>query len=128
MMMSNLTPAMRTLLRLEALLVLILSVAIYHYQHYSGWLFAGCFLLPDISFIAYALGKKAGAIGYNIAHSYIGPILCGLVFVWLQQPFWLITALIWCAHIGFDRTLGYGLKYAEGFGYTHLGRLNNKQR
>jgi hypothetical protein len=39
-----------------------------------------------------------------------------------------MAALIWCAHIGFDRTLGYGLKYAEGFGYTHLGRLNNKQR
>ena len=32
-------------------------------------------------------------------------------------------ALIWIAHIGLDRALGYGLKYATGFGDTHLGRI-----
>ena len=31
--------------------------------------------------------------------------------------------LIWCAHIGLDRALGDGLKYATGFAYTHLGRI-----
>jgi hypothetical protein len=31
--------------------------------------------------------------------------------------------LIWVAHIGFDRLLGYGLKYPTGFGNTHLGKL-----
>ena len=31
--------------------------------------------------------------------------------------------LIWTAHIGFDRALGYGLKYPTGFGDTHLGRI-----
>ncbi len=126
--MSDLTPPMRRLLRLEALLVLILSVAIYHSQHYSWGVFAACVLIPDISFLAYTLGNKAGAIGYNMAHSYIGPALCGLAFVVFQQPGWLMAALIWCAHIGFDRTLGYGLKYAAGFAYTHLGRLNSKRR
>jgi hypothetical protein len=30
-------------------------------------------------------------------------------------------ALIWTAHIGFDRMMGYGLKYATAFGATHLG-------
>lgn len=30
-------------------------------------------------------------------------------------------ALVWAAHVGFDRMLGYGLKYASGFGHTHLG-------
>jgi Domain of unknown function (DUF4260) len=36
----------------------------------------------------------------------------------------LLTAvgLIWIAHIGFDRALGYGLKYPTRFGDTHLGR------
>ncbi|AGO54910.1 DUF4260 family protein [Serratia plymuthica] len=68
------------------------------------------------------------AIGYNLAHSYIGPALCALLFVLFPQLFWLMTALIWCVHIGFDRTLGYGLKYAKGFAYTHLGRLNDKHR
>jgi hypothetical protein len=35
----------------------------------------------------------------------------------------LLIAMIWLAHIGFDRALGYGLKYASGFGFTHLGRI-----
>ncbi len=35
----------------------------------------------------------------------------------------LAIALIWINHIGVDRLLGYGLKYSEGFGVTHLGRL-----
>jgi hypothetical protein len=34
-------------------------------------------------------------------------------------------ALIWANHIGIDRMLGYGLKYAEGFRFTHLGRIGN---
>ena len=38
------------------------------------------------------------------------------------SPFSLI-AMIWLAHIGFDRALGYGLKYASGFGFTLLGRI-----
>ena len=35
----------------------------------------------------------------------------------------LSIALIWMAHIGMDRALGYGLKYQKGFGFTHLGRI-----
>ena len=31
---------------------------------------------------------------------------------------WL--ALIWCAHIGMDRLLGFGLKYPDAFKHTHL--------
>ena len=27
---------------------------------------------------------------------------------------------IWFVHLGADRALGYGLKYATGFGDTHL--------
>jgi hypothetical protein len=32
-------------------------------------------------------------------------------------------ALIWLAHIGVDRLLGYGLKYPTAFTDTHLGRV-----
>ena len=32
-------------------------------------------------------------------------------------------ALIWLAHIGFDRSLGYGLEYPSGFRDTHLQRV-----
>jgi hypothetical protein len=35
----------------------------------------------------------------------------------------LPLALIWANHIGVDRLLGFGLKYGDGFGFTHLGRV-----
>ena len=41
----------------------------------------------------------------------------------MAAPLMLSIAMIWLAHIGFDRALGYGLKYAGGFGFTHLGRI-----
>jgi len=41
----------------------------------------------------------------------------------LDSPLTLSIALIWLAHIGIDRALGYGLKYETGFTYTHLGRI-----
>ena len=37
-------------------------------------------------------------------------------------------ALIWVAHIGFDRMLGYGLKYPTAFGHTHLGVVGKLRR
>jgi hypothetical protein len=39
------------------------------------------------------------------------------------EPIAAAGGLIWAAHIGFDRGLGYGLKYPTGFGDTHLGRV-----
>jgi hypothetical protein len=36
------------------------------------------------------------------------------------------VALIWSAHIGIDRALGYGLKYGDGFASTHLGPIGRK--
>jgi hypothetical protein len=41
----------------------------------------------------------------------------------LASPLWLSIAMIWMAHIGIDRALGYGLKYSAGFGFTHMGRI-----
>ena len=41
----------------------------------------------------------------------------------LASPLTLSIAMIWLAHIGIDRALGYGLKYSAGFGFTHLGRI-----
>jgi len=38
----------------------------------------------------------------------------------------LSIAMIWLAHIGIDRALGYGLKYSTGFNFTHLGRIGRR--
>ena len=41
----------------------------------------------------------------------------------MASPLVLSIAMIWLAHIGIYRALGYGLKYGAGFGFTHLGRI-----
>jgi hypothetical protein len=55
-------------------------------------------------------------------HSYIAPLLLGLIAHFGQVPVLLPIALIWIAHIGLDRAFGYGLKYGSAFGDTHLGQ------
>lgn len=113
----------KKMLRLEGLCVLIVSLFAYS-KYGTGWsIFAWCFLLPDISLIGYLAGPRIGACTYNAAHSYIGAIgslAASMIFPSIAPT---SMALIWLAHIGFDRSLGYGLKYAEGFGYTHLGKI-----
>ena len=39
------------------------------------------------------------------------------------RPIYISLGLIWFAHIGFDRMMGFGLKYPTRFGDTHLGRI-----
>lgn len=115
--------AVRLVLRLEGLCVLIAASAAYS-KFGLGWgTFTLFFLLPDVSFLGYLAGPKVGAVSYNFAHSYIGAVTCLVAGLALPAPTVLCAGIIWCAHIGFDRALGYGLKYSEGFGFTHLGRI-----
>jgi hypothetical protein len=52
-----------------------------------------------------------------------GPILLALAGLFVRYEPAMAVALIWLAHCGFDRALGYGLKYEAGFGFTHLGHI-----
>jgi uncharacterized protein DUF4260 len=113
----------RLLLRLEGAALLVIAVVLYARAGTSWWLFAVLVLAPDLSFIGYLAGPKVGAIAYNAAHATIGPIALAVIGIYAPSPLSLAVALIWLAHIGADRLLGYGLKYAAGFGFTHLGRI-----
>lgn len=114
------TDAVRFVLRLEELCVLIATSVAYS-KFGLGWgTFALLFLTPDVSLLGYLADPKASAVSYNSAHSYIGAIACLMAGFVLPVPAILCAGIIWCAHIGFDRALGYGLKYSEGFGFTHL--------
>ncbi|MDM0010830.1 DUF4260 domain-containing protein [Variovorax sp. J22P168] len=113
----------RTVLRLEGLAVLVAATLAYG-QLGAGWgAFAMLFFVPDFSLLGYLAGPKVGAASYNAAHSYLGPLAAIALGVLGEQPVALAAGLIWCAHIGFDRLLGFGLHYASGFGTTHLGRI-----
>lgn len=90
------------------------------------WLAVLIFLAPDLSFLGYLLGPKAGGFVYNTVHIYgLGAafLAAGLS---LSLPVCAALGALWLAHAGFDRMLGYGLKLPEGFAFTHLGRIGKK--
>jgi hypothetical protein len=117
------TGGLRTLLRLEGLTLFAGMTLLYAVWGGSWWIYAILFLVPDLSFAAYLWGPRAGAIVYNTAHSYMAPMTLMTGGFGMDSPLVLSIAMIWLAHIGIDRALGYGLKYSAGFGFTHLGRI-----
>jgi hypothetical protein len=114
---------LRALLRLEGLTLFAGMTLLYTVWGGYWWIYAVLFLAPDLSFLGYLAGPKAGAVVYNAAHSYMAPMALMTSGFALASPLTLSIAMIWLAHIGFDRALGYGLKYSAGFGFTHLGRI-----
>jgi Domain of unknown function (DUF4260) len=116
-----------TLLRLEGLAAAAISAVLYARLGASWWLFAALWLAPDLSMLGYATGRPCwGARIYNAFHTYALPALLALAALALHARGVVPFALIWVNHIGVDRMLGYGLKYSDGFGFTHLGRIGRK--
>ncbi len=118
---GHVTGAARVILQLEGGAVLALAALAFGRLDGSWGLFAALFLVPDLSMLGYLAGPRIGAVGYNIGHSYLGPLLLAAAGAARGEPLLLQLATIWVAHVGFDRLLGYGLKSAAGFGFTHLG-------
>lgn len=111
------------LLRLEGLAALGLGVWLYARQDASWLLFVLLLLAPDLSMMGYLGGNRTGAIAYNLAHTYAAPAILVAIGMASGNDLLVSLALIWTAHIGMDRAIGYGLKYAEGFKITHLSRV-----
>jgi hypothetical protein len=110
----------RLLLRAEGAFIFALTLWLYHAGHYPWWLFAALFLAPDLFMLGYLKNAKFGAASYNLVHTLVAPMLLLLVALFSPVPACIPYALIWLSHIGFDRMLGYGLKYPTFFKDTHL--------
>jgi hypothetical protein len=117
------TGGVRTILRLEGLALFALALGGYIRLGEPWWLFVVLFLAPDLSFLGFLAGTRFGAVVYNAAHTTIGPIVLLAVGVLTGCNLASGIAAIWAAHVGLDRAIGYGLKYAMGFAHTHLGRI-----
>jgi len=127
-MTGTTTGGVKWLLRIEGACVFLAAILAYS-KFGLGWkTFMIFFLTPDISFLGYLAGPAIGAVSYNSAHSYVGAVACLSVGIWLANPMIVAAGLIWCAHLGFDRALGYGLKYSAGFGVTHLGFIGRARQ
>ena len=113
--------------RLEGLAMVGGSLLLYAIIAANWWLFA-LILAPDLAIVGYLLGKQKGQLFYNAAHTYAVPLLLAGVGYGVGNDLLLALSLIWVAHIGIDRALGYGLKEPAGFTYTHLGRIGGARQ
>jgi Domain of unknown function (DUF4260) len=117
-------PALK-ILRAEGLVCMLLACVLYSLQDFSWLAFGAWFLLPDVAILVYVFGnQRFGMWAYNLTHSTAGAGLLAVLGLVSNTPMFLQAALIWFAHIGFDRALGYGLKFPLGFRVTHLGVLS----
>ena len=117
----------RGILRLEGLACLALACVLYQAQGHSWLTFGIWFFLPDVAIVVYLFGHpRAGMWAYNLTHSTLGAASAAALGVLLGSALFMQIALIWFAHIGFDRALAYGLKFPLGFRVTHLGVLRGR--
>ncbi|MGH3025321.1 MAG: DUF4260 domain-containing protein [Gaiellaceae bacterium] len=113
----------RLLVRLEGAVAAAAALTVYFNQDHPWWLFLLLVLAPDLTFIGYLAGTTVGAAFYNTAHAYIAPLITLTAGDLAGSSGAVAVALVWLVHIGFDRALGYGLKYPTAFKDTHLQRV-----
>lgn len=110
----------KVILHLEGLFVF--PTALYLYGVLAGnWiLFALLLFTPDASMLGYLRDNKLGAIFYNLVHNYILSLVIIIVGRLIGSDLLMQLGVILLAHVGLDRSMGYGLKYMTRFQDTHL--------
>ena len=116
----------RWVLRLEGLAAFVGAVDLFAIAGFSWCIFGAIILAPYLALLGYLAGRRVGAAAYNLVHTYALALPLALAGFFLSAPAASAVGLILVAHIGMDRALGYGLKYATAFGDTHLGRIGRR--
>lgn len=114
---------MKNLLKLEELAMFILGIFMYGLLGYEWWWFLVLILLPDLGMFGYAFGSKLGALSYNLFHHKGLAILFYFAGIFFSISVIQLIGVILFSHASMDRIFGYGLKYENGFKYTHLGEI-----
>ncbi|MGQ0609446.1 MAG: DUF4260 family protein, partial [Chloroflexota bacterium] len=108
------------ILRVEAVALFVAGVLLFLQLNGNALWLLPLLLAPDLSMIGYIGGPRLGAITYNVAHN-LATALVILAVGWFAAiaPLALVGAIL-VAHVGMDRSLGYGLKLPTDFKDTHL--------
>lgn len=96
--------------RADGVAVLLVAMLLYRELGVAWWIFAVAFLAPDLVFLAYLAGARAGAAAYHAVHTYLWPALLFGVGLLAERAGVMAAGLIWLAHIGVDRAVGVGPK------------------
>ena len=113
----------RVLLGVEGAAVGGAAIVLYFWPGYPWWLLLVLALAPDLSFVGYVRGPRVGATVYDVAHTYALPVPLAALGLLADLEIAVQVGLVWIAHIGIDRAVGYGLKYPTRFEDTHLQRV-----
>lgn len=119
---------MNVLLKLEEVAIFLFCIFLYSKLKFAWWWFPALLLLPDVGMIGYIINPKVGAFTYNLLHHRLVALMVACYALTYGNEYWLLAAIILFAHISFDRTLGYGLKYNDSFSHTHLGIIGKTQK
>jgi hypothetical protein len=117
----------RRWLRVEGATLFAGSLIAYSTTDQAWWLVPLTLLLPDLTMIGYLGGTRLGSYLYNLGHSTPLPAVVVAIGWWQDKSLVVALGLVWLAHIGLDRLIGYGLKYEDHFQHTHLGRFGRKR-
>lgn len=109
-------------LHIEGAAIFLFSTALYFYIGGTWWLFLLLLLSPDIFVLGYLKDNKTGSFIYNLGHIYLWPLALAGLGIITSSILLIHLGLIWSAHIGMDRMIGYGLKYPSGFKITHFNK------
>jgi hypothetical protein len=109
--------------RIEGLFIFFICIFAYFRLEGNWLLFILLLFLPDISMVGYLKNNKLGAFIYNLGHNLALPISLFIIGAIINYQLLMLLGLIFGAHIGLDRALGFGLKEKTGFKDTHLGKL-----
>jgi Domain of unknown function (DUF4260) len=112
--------------RAESLVIFASSTYLYFSLDFSLVGYILLLFVFDISMLGYIKNPAFGAYTYNAVHSLAAPLILITISYALDVRVLLGASLLWLAHIGLDRTLGYGLKLSSGFTDTHLGKIGKR--
>lgn len=118
---------MTLLVKLEELGQFFLSIYLFYLLDYDTWVFPALLLLPDVSMVGYLINPKIGAWLYNLFHHKLIAIAIMVIGFWIDYSPLALAGVILFGHSSMDRIFGYGLKYREGFKFTHLGMIGQNE-
>jgi hypothetical protein len=113
----------RTLLHLEGAALFVAATAAYFHLGHPWWLYLLLLIAPDLSLLGMLAGPRVGAVVYNLVHTLVGPTIVLVVGWWVGSAGGVAVGLVWLAHLGLDRMVGYGLKYPDSGKITHFERI-----
>ena len=119
---------MTQLIHLEELGLFLFSIYLFSLLPFPWWYFPLLLFVPDLSIAGYLAGPRAGAAIYNLVHHRALNLLLYVAGIMIAAPILSLAGIIMFAHSSLDRVLGYGLRFPDAFGNTHLGTIGREAK